>query len=200
MSATAAPFGLMPVKHPSGCVRAREYTIASGYAVNIFHGDPVKLVTAGTIQLGTSDGTRTGTVDNISLLGSFAGVSYIDPTGKPVFSSYWPASQTVLSGTSPKAYVYDDPDTIFLIQANGSVAATAIGDQGDFTGFTAPGGSTSTGRSLVSLNSTLVGAGAQGQFRIVEFDHSVDNAAGDAYTKVLVQIAEHQYRAEAVAI
>lgn len=197
MSATNAPFGFMAAKHPSGMIRAREYTIASGYAANIFNGDPVKLVTAGTIQLGTSDGTRTGTVDNISLLGVFAGCSYVDSTGKPNFSSYWPTGQVA---TEIKAYVYDDPETFFLVQADGSVAAAGIGDQADWTGFTAPGGSTTTGRSLATLSSTLVGAGQQGQFRIVEFDHSVDNAAGDTYTKVLVKIAEHQYVAEVVAI
>lgn len=197
MSSVDAPFGFIAVKHPSGQMRAREYSIASGYAANIFLGDPVKLVTAGTIQLGTSDGTRTGTVDNISLLGIFAGCSYVDSTGKPNYSSYWPTGQVA---TDIKAFVYDDPETTFLVQSSGSVAATGIGDQADWTGFTAPGGSTETGRSHAALSASLVGAGQQGQFRIVEFDRTPDNAAGDSYTKVLVQIAEHQYRAEATAV
>lgn len=197
MSATNAPFGFIAAKHPSGECRARQYTIASGYAANIFQGDPVKLVTAGTIQLGTSDGTRTGTVDNISLLGIFAGCSYVDSQGKPNFSNFWPTGQVA---TDIKAFVYDDPDTLFLVQADGSVAAAGIGDEADWTGFTAPGGSTTTGRSLATLSSTLVGAGQQGQFRIEEFDYTPDNAAGDSFTKVLVSIAEHQYRAEATAV
>lgn len=197
MSSVSAPFGFMPVKHPSGQSRANEYTIASAYAANIFLGDPVKLVTAGTIQLGTSDGTRTGTVDNISLLGVFAGCVFTDSTGKPNWSSFWPTGQVA---TDIKAYVYDDPDTVYVAQASGSIAATAIGDQADWTGFTAPGGSTLTGRSAAQLSSTLTGAGVQGQFRIVEFDRSADNAAGDSFTKVLVQIAEHQYRAEVTAV
>lgn len=197
MSATNAPFGFIAAKHPSGMVRAREYTIATGYAANIFLGDPVKLVTAGTIQLGTSDGTRTGTVDNISLLGVFAGCVYTDSTGKPNWSAYWPAST---AATDIKAYVYDDPENTYVVQADGSIAAAGIGDEADWSGFAAPGGSTATGRSLATLSSTLVGAGNQAQFRIVEFDHSVDNAAGDSFTKVLVQITEHQYKAETVAV
>lgn len=197
MSNLAAPFGFIAAKHPSGMTRAREYTIASGYATNVFQGDPVKLVTAGTIQLGTSDGTRTGTVADIALIGIFAGCTYTDPTGKPNFSNYWPSGQVA---TDIKAFVYDDPDTTFLVQADGSIAAAAIGDQGNWIGFAAPGGSTTTGRSLGALNSTLIGAGDNAQFRIVEFDHSVDNAAGDSFTKVLVQIAQHQYRAQAVAV
>lgn len=197
MSGTNSPFGFMAAKHPSGMCRASEYTIASAYAANIFQGDPVKLVTAGTIQLGTSDGTRTGTVDNISLIGIFAGCTYTDATGKINFSNYWPSGQVA---TDIQAMVYDDPDTTFLVQADGAIAASALGDEADWSGFAAPGGSTATGRSLATLSASLVGAGAQGQFRIVEIDRSLDNAAGDSYTKVLVQIAEHAYRAEAPAV
>ena len=197
MSATNAPFGFICAKHPTGQSRANEYTIASAYAANIFQGDPVKLVTAGTIQLGTSDGTRTGTVAGISLMGVFAGCVFTDASGKPTWSNYWPGGQVA---TDIKAYVYDDPANVFVVQADGSVAAAGLGDQADWSGFAAPGGSTATGRSLATLSSTLKGAGNQGQFRIVEFDRSPDNAAADTYTKVLVEIAQHQYVADKVAV
>jgi hypothetical protein len=197
MSATNAPFGFICVKHPSGQSRANEYTIASAYAANIFQGDPVKLVTAGTIQLATSDGSRTGTVDGIEVLGIFAGCVFTDSSGKPTWSNFWPTGQVA---TDIKAYVYDDKENIYVVQATGSVAAAGLGDQADWAGFTAPGGSTATGRSLATLSATLVGAGQQGQFSIVEFDRSVDNAAGDAFTKVLVKVAEHTYAAPYVAI
>jgi len=61
MSSISAPFGFRPSYHNSGQMRPKAYTIASAYAANIFQGDPVKLVDNGTVQLGTSDGTRTGT-------------------------------------------------------------------------------------------------------------------------------------------
>jgi len=197
MSSVSAPFGFIAAKHPSGRANAREYTIASAYAADVFLGDPVKLVAAGTIQLGTSDGTRTGTVDGVKLLGIFAGCSYVDANGKPNYSPYWPSGQVA---TDIKAYVYDDPETFFLVQADGAIAASDIGDEGDWTGFTAPGGSTATGRSLAMLDASLVGAGNQAQFRVMELDRTQDNAFGDSYTKVLVQIAEHQLRAAAVAV
>ena len=197
MSAVSAPFGFIVAKHPSGQTRANEYTIASGYAVNLFTGDPVKLLTNGSVVLGTSDGTRTGTVADVALLGIFAGCVYTDANGKPNWSPYWPASTTA---TDIKAYVYDDPENVYTVQAGGSIAAAAIGDQADFANFAAPGGSTATGRSSANLSSTLIGAGDQAQFRIVAFDKSVDNAPGDAYTKVQVQIAQHQYRAAVNAI
>ena len=197
MSDTSAPYGFRPIRHPSGCIQARPYTIASGYAVNLFEGDPVKLVTAGTIQLATSDGTRTGTTDTVDVLGVLAGVEYVDSTGKPNISNYWPTGQVA---TEIVAWVYDDPETEYAVQADGSIAATAIGDQADFVGFTAPGGSTQTGRSLAQLDATLVGAGTQAQFRIIQLFDAVNNEWGDSFTDVIVQIAEHTYVAEKAAV
>ncbi len=198
MSAANNPFGFICAMHPSGQSRARPYPIATGYAANIFTGDPVKLVTAGTVQLSTSDGTRTGTVDGILPLGVFAGCTYTDAQGKPNWSPYWPASTT---SADALAWVYDDPMNVYLVQADGSVAQAGLGDQADWTGMnTNGGGSTLTGHSTATLSSTLVGAGNQGNFRIIDFDKSGDNAAGDAFTKVLVQIAEHTYVAPKTAI
>jgi len=197
MSAVNAPYGFICAKHPSGQSRANEYQITSAYAANIFTGDPVKLVTTGTIELATSDGTRTGTVDGVEVLGIFAGCVFTDPSGKPTWSPYWPGGQVA---TDIKAYVYDDKENIYSVQADGTVAAVDIGDQADWTGFAAPGGSTATGRSLGTLSATPVGAGAQGQFVMIEIERSTDNAFGDAFTKMLVKIAEHPYAAPFVAV
>ena len=197
MSSVSAPFGFIAAKHPSGQSRANEYTITSAYATNLFLGDPVKLLTNGSVVLATSDGSRTGTVADVALLGIFAGCVYTDTTGKPNWSPMWPGGTVA---TDIKAYVYDDPENVYTVQATGPVAAVSVGDQTNLAGFTAPGGSTATGRSLAGVSHTLIGAGDQAQFRIVEIDRSVDNAAGDAYTKVLVQVAQHQYRAAVNAI
>lgn len=196
MSATFAPYGLICAKHPSGQSRANAYSIASGYAANIFTGDPVKLDTAGVVQLATSDGTRTGTTDTVDILGVFAGCQYTDATGKPNWSPFWPSGQVA---TNVVAWVYDDPANVYAIQANGPIPATAVGDQADFTNFAAPGGSVMTGFSSVALG-TLVGAGVQGQLRVVDLHRLSDNAWGDSFTQVLVQIAEHTYVAEKAAV
>lgn len=197
MSGTNQPFGFRPAFHPSGQIRSMPYAIASGYAANIFKGDPVKLVTGGTIELMTSDGTRTGTTDTVNGIGVFAGVEYLDSDGKPVVSAYWPSG---VAATNVRAYVWDDPEIEFDVQADGSIAATAIGDQADWTGFAAPGGSTRTGLSSATLSSTLAGAGVQAQFRVMDITRELDNAAGDAFTVVRVKFAEHQYVAVKVAV
>ena len=105
MSSTSAPYGFRPSFHNSGQMRPKAYTITSTYAASIFSGDPVKLTSDGVIQLGTSDGTRSGTTDGITLLGIFAGVEYLDSTGKPTIAPFWTGGTT---GTNITAWVYDE--------------------------------------------------------------------------------------------
>lgn len=192
MSSVSAPFGFRASFHPSGQMRPKQYTIATAYAANIFSGDPVKLVDAGTIQLGTSDGTRSGTVDGVSLLGIFAGVEYNDVTGKPTVANFWPAS---ITATGIAAFVYDDPETLFDVQYDnpsaGTTVQTAVGEECDWT-VASPGGSTSTGLSNTKL--TAIQA-TSGQFQIVAFHSFPDDALTDAYVTATVRINEHQYKA-----
>lgn len=197
MSSTSAPFGFRPSYHNSGQIRAKAYTIASTYAANIFAGDPVKLVDAGVIQLGTSDGTRSGTTDGVSLLGILAGVEYRDSNSKPVVSNFWPTGTTA---TDIVAYVYDDPETLFDVQYNnpssGTTVQTAVGEECDWT-VASPGGATSTGLSntyLTAIQST------SGQFQITGFANNVTDALTDAYVVATVRINEHHYKASVNSI
>lgn len=194
MSSTSAPFGFRPSYHNSGQIRPKAYTIASGYAANIFAGDPVKLVDAGVIQLGTSDGSRSGTTDGISLLGIFAGCQYNDALGKPTISPFWPTGATA---TNIVAWVYDDPETLFDVQyANpgtpgSTTVQTAVGEECDWT-VASPGGSTQTGLSSTAL--TVIQA-TSGQFQITGFAGNINDSLTDAYVTATVRINEHQYKA-----
>lgn len=192
MSSTSAPFGFRPSYHNSGQMRPKAYTIASTYAANIFSGDPVKLTDNGVVQLGTSDGTRSGTVDGVSLLGIFAGCQYLDASGKPTISPFWPSGTT---GTEIVAWVYDDPETLFDVQYNnpspGTTVQTAVGEECDWT-VASPGGSTQTGLSNTYL--TAIQA-TSGQFQITGFAYSVFDSITDAYVQVTVRINEHHYKA-----
>jgi len=192
MSSTSAPFGFRPSYHNSGQMRPKAYTIASTYAANIFSGDPVKLTDNGVVQLGTSDGTRSGTVDGISLLGIFAGCQYLDASGKPTISPFWPSGTT---GTEIVAWVYDDPETLFDVQytnpSSGTTVQTAVGEECDWT-VASPGGSTQTGLSNCQL--TAIQA-TSGQFQITGFAYSIFDSITDAYVQVTVRINEHHYKA-----
>jgi hypothetical protein len=192
MSAISAPFGFRPSYHNSGQMRPKAYTIASTYAANIFSGDPVKLTDNGVIQLGTSDGTRSGTVDGISLLGIFAGCQYNDANGKPTISPFWPSGAT---GTEIVAWVYDDPETLFDVQytnpSSGTTVQTAVGEECDWS-VASPGGSTQTGLSNCQL--TAIQA-TSGQFQITGFAYNINDSLTDAYVQVTVRINEHHYKA-----
>ena len=199
MSSTSAPFGFRASFHNSGQMRPKAYTIASTYAANIFEGDPVKLVDAGTVQLGTSDGTRSGTVAGILLLGIFAGCQYTDALGKPTVSSYWPSGVTA---TDITAWVYDDPETLFNVQYSNpgtpgtTTMQTAVGEQMDWV-VASPGGSTATG-----LSNTQIGVieTTSGQFQLTGFGNEVGDSITDAYIVAIVRINEHQYKASVNSI
>lgn len=192
MSSTSAPFGFRPSYHNSGQMRPKAYVIASTYAANIFSGDPVKLTDNGVIQLGTSDGTRSGTTDGITLLGIFAGCQYLDASGKPTISPFWPSGAT---GTEIVAWVYDDPETLYDVQytnpSAGTTVQTAVGEQCDWT-VASPGGSTQTGLSTTQLTAIQ---STSGQFQITGFAYNINDSLTDAYVQVTVRLNEAAYKA-----
>jgi hypothetical protein len=143
MSATNAPFGLRPAFHPSGLDRAQALAggIASGYGSDILKGQPVRYVTGGTIEPAAA---------GQSFAGAFAGVEFTDTTGRRRVSNYWPASTAYQTG-SCVAYFYNDPLIVYEIQADGSLAQTAIGDQADLSNTTAGSNVTGLSHKCVSL-------------------------------------------------
>lgn len=192
MSAINAPFGLRPAFHPSGLDRAQALAngIPSGYATNILKGQPVSyLANNGVIQPVSS---------TEAFSGSFQGVEFTDTTGRRRVSNYWPASTTAIAG-SIIAYFYNDQQIVYEIQADASLAQTSVGNEYNFSNLTA--GSTTTGLSQCTLGaSTAVGSAANGQMRVVDLAPYVDNAWGDAYTVVRVQISKPQFIAISNAI
>lgn len=187
MSAASAPFGFRPAYHSTGIDRDTKYAIAAAYGTAMYEGQPCILDTNGTVTVGTAAA---------DLLGVFMGCEYIDATGKPNVSTFWPAAQTVQSGSVPTAWVTDDPNTVFEVQADGSIAQTAIGAQSDVSNV----GSNLNGRSQATLSASVAAGGAQAQFRIIGFGQQLDNAPGDAFTIVQVKIARHQFVSNKVGI
>lgn len=193
MSSTSAPFGMNPIRMKSGRFMAVPFAIpggiASAYGSDIYYGSPVILNTNGTLTIATT---------NADIIGVFAGCQFVpSSTGLMTPQKNWVASATYVAGTMV-AYVWNDPDIIYEIQSNGSIAATAVGDQADFVN---PGtGNSTLGTSTAQISSTLTGVGVQGQLRIEGISNRQDNAWGDAYTIVEASIARHQYVANKVAV
>lgn len=199
MTVSAAPFGLRPAFHPSGLDRAVALangieTVSTsgntslGYASNIFKGAPVKMNTAGYIEnISSSE----------AFLGAFAGVEWTDATGRRRVSNFWPANESFQVG-SVIAYYYQDPNIVYEIQAAGNLTQGSIGDQFDFVNPTA--GSSSTGLSSASMSTTGAGTGATNQLRVINLAPYPDNAWGDGFPIVQVQVALSQYVASINAI
>lgn len=197
MSATSAPFGLRPAFHPSGLDRAQALAngIPSGFNTDIFKGQPVRYQTT---AIGGTLGTITPATTSGAWAGAFAGVQWTDTTGRARVSNYWPANTAYTTG-SCVAYFYNDQNIVYEIQASGSIAQTAIGNEYNFNNLTS--GSTTTGLSQCTLDhSSAVGNGAQGQMRVVDLAPYVDNAWGDAYTIVRVVNSQSQFFGSVTAI
>ena len=203
MSSTSAPFGLRPAFHPTGLDRAQclQNGITSGYAANILKGQPVAYVNAANVgSTGSANGTiiaaqapsSASTSQQYAVSGSFQGVEFTDTTGRRRVSNYWPSGTTVQIGSVTNAYFYNDLNIVYEIQADGSMAQTSIGNEYLFTNITS--GSTTTGLSTATLGSaTAVGNGNQGQMRVVDLAQGVDNAWGDSYTVVRVQLTSTNF-------
>jgi hypothetical protein len=212
MSATNAPFGLRPAFHPSGLDRAQALAngIQSGLSVSILKGQPVSYVTAAVLTATGLSGISNGTIvpsatpgnsaasSGYQVAGAFAGVEWTDSTGRRRVSNYWPANTTFITG-SCIAYFYNDQNIVYEIQADGSLAQTSIGGEYNFSAIT--GGSTTTGLSQCTLASASAQSNAaQGQMRVVDLAPLVDNAWGDAYTVVRVQLPYVQFVAATTAV
>lgn len=184
MSATNAPFGMRPSYHMSGGTirnRSLKNGLSAAYANNIYSGQPVKLVTGGVINEVTSTSDE--------FVGSFDGVTYTPTGDRPRVANYWPGGTAFVAG-SMTVFFYDDPMIVYDIQADGTVAQTAIAGGTEFTNLTA--GSTETGLSACTCSNTIAGSGNK-QMRIIDLAGLPDNDWGDAYTVVRVIIALHQY-------
>lgn len=176
MSDTANPSGLRPVYRPGGDVWTEAFKggFASGYAANVFAGDPLVRLTGGGFQKAAAGSGQI--IDAV-----FAGVEYRDSDGRPTVRSNW-ASGTV--ATDVVVYAYVDPSIVYEIQADDTLTDASVGDAGVValgTGNSVSGQSTS-----VFDASTLVGAGNASALKIVGLGNGIDNAWGDDYPTVKV--------------
>ena len=188
-----APYGLKPVNLIGGQVFAgatRLMEIADGYATNIFYGDLVKRISDGTIEKDT--GTSTATP-----CGVFLGVSFTNSsTGQIQQQQFYPASQSIKSGTKIFAVVADDPDTLFQVAVVSSgttisgVGITAIGNNAELV---QNAGSSTTGNSAVAILAATATTNTL-PVRIIDVVRDTETTT-DNFPEVIVKInaTMHQY-------
>lgn len=187
MANTDGPNGLVPKYNqgdtpPINRFAPNGYSIASG-ASAIYEGDLVK--TTATADAHGRPGIAVGAATDV-FRGVFQGCEYtLD--GERRWSNYWPANS---GATDIVAYVYDDPLTIFSIQADEDIVAADINNKADII---AGAGSTATGMSGFELDSSNIGSGDN--LLIVALDPVEGNAIGENFSRVLVLIREHEIAA-----
>ena len=187
------PYGFLPINLIGGQVFAgstRNMEIAVGYNTNIFYGDFVKRVVGGTIEkdVGTTANTPCGV---------FLGCFYTAANGTPTRSQYYPASQTVVSGTKVYAIIADDPDTLFKVAvcSSGVVMATVTQNAlGTNMSVLATAGSTTTGNSSYSVLSTSPATTNTFPVRVIDLVPAT-SPTPTTYSELIVKInfGIHQY-------
>ena len=181
-------FGLRPHRKLDGTplVGAQNrYTIKPGYGTAIYQGDLVIPVSTGNIERHTAGNAA-------AVVGVFNGVFYNDPTTqKPTYKNYYPGGVTPTQGDLT-AFVVDDPDAVFLMDADQSFVRADLFKNYHVTNTT---GVTQTGISKVQLD--VSSSGTKTTFVVQAIDISQDPDNSDvtvSNANILVRINNHFFR------
>ena len=186
MANVSEKFGLRPYRKLDGTplVGAQNrYTIASGYATAIYQGDLVEPLGTGNIQ-------KHGANTSDAVVGVFNGCFYTDPTtSKPTYKNYYPGS---VAADDITAFVVDDPDAVFLIDADEAFTRANLFANYSVTNTT---GVTQTGISKVQLDVSATGTAATFVVQAIDISQDPDNSdTATSNANILVRINNHFYR------
>lgn len=186
MPLSFAPFGLLPAQgFNSHGNEVRPYYAPNGATCpGLAKGTPVGL-TAGVI---VSAGGGTG-----PLLGTVIAVNFVDSTTKrPVMDQYLPAGTSSGGFTDgdlrPQVLVADNPENIYIIQANASVSAGDVGLNFNVTATVADAIDTVYKVSRHALHAGSRTSAITGACKLVGLAKVPDNAWSDPYPLVYVRL------------
>ena len=180
-----AAFGLRPSRMMGGAPFSggqSRYRIASGYSTKIFQGDLVKQVTGGGIERAAASST-------VPVVGVFNGVQYTDPTtGEQVFANHYPGS---ISASDIIAFIQDDPNIVFEIQADESFPVADLLGNFDVIDQSTTG-DTASGRSNMELDVSTGATTTTLPLKAIDISQDPDNDdVASSNTNVLVVIQNH---------
>lgn len=197
--------GFRPVKHVTGAPyngQANLYAVPSSNGTAVFPGDLVKLA---------ADGNTTGIQFVVPATAGVAGtgaaavgavVAILPAKMDPVTGSMTSGSialdtpQYLAASTAGYVLVADSPDLLFEVEATtgGNAYSFAVADIGQNVNMFAGAGSTTTGQSAHSADLGDKGTTATLPLKVWGTVQKVGNDPTGNYTKVLVQINNHQYK------
>jgi len=186
MANVSEKFGLRPYRKLDGTplVGAQNrYTIASGHTTAIFQGDMVIPLASGNIDRHTA-GNAT------AIVGVFNGCFYTDPTTqKPTYSNYYPGG---VAASDITAFVVDDPDAVFLVDADAAFTRAGLFANYSVTNTT---GVTQTGLSKVQLDVSTADTASTFAVQAIDISQDPDNSdTATSNANILVRINNHFYR------
>jgi len=188
MANVSEKFGLRPYRKLDGTplVGAQNrYTIKAGYATAIYQGDLVIPTSTGNIEKHTAG-------NGAAVVGVFNGVFYNDPTTqKPTYKNYYPGGVTPTQG-DVTAFVVDDPDAVFLADADTVFTRAMLYKNYSVTNTT---GVTQTGISKAQLDVGASGTATTFVIQAIDISQDPDNSdTASANANILVRINNHFYR------
>jgi hypothetical protein len=180
------PFGFRFVKNLSGSHgnETNVYPLPNGAACpDLAKGSPVAM--NGGVLTSVGGGTA-------PVLGVCTGFFWVDPTTKQPQERSWIPADVSSAGTynglsQPGAYVVDNPDAVYMVQADGSVSA---GDVGLNFRVTASSGDVDTvyGVSRYTLQASTRTSAVTGAVKLLGLAAIPDNAWNDPFPVVLVKV------------
>ena len=188
MANVNAPFGFRAMGKLGSDVNnmaTNEYSISDNFATDLFQGMMVGL-TSGVITAGTATSEK-----NLGVLNGVF-ISKDPTTGKPTFKNQY-TQTNVATGETITAFVFDDPNTLFEVQAGGT-STLAVAAQGNNIDTVVGSGSTANGIAASTLATSVTGSGATAQMRILKVSKDPENSdRASAYCNYIVKFNEHLY-------
>ena len=154
----------------------------------IYQGDLVIVTTAGNIEKYNNTNNSAGL--STAAVGVFNGVFYTDPTTqKPTFKNHYPGS---IVASDITAFVVDDPDAVFLVNADEAFTRADLFRNYAVTNTT---GVTQTGISKAMLDVSNSGTTVSFVLQAIDISQDPDNSdTTTSNANILVRINHHQYR------
>ena len=145
--------------------------LTTGTTSKIWTGTPVIPLDTGLIDIvgAVAGGT-------VPLLGVFMGCKYIATDGTPTWAPYWPGYAAIKPSTEATAFVADNPDALFVINANAALPDNDLFINCNFA--TAATGTDTTGYSLAELDPSTRNTTASLNLKIVGFDDEASVSEG----------------------
>lgn len=196
-----AGYGMDPVRQCNGgTIRANNFCDGNGYRIAatapsaFFEGDLVTYSSGNVV-------TDMGSASPGAVVGVFWGAEYQDNSSGEMKFVRSIAASTVAKAKF-KAYVYDDPDTLFKIQADQDSTAVAVTDVGKNLQIVAsPSGSTTTFKSgMVADSSTKATTNTFPLQLLGSAETDLAYSSAGTTMDILVRINSHQHRLGATGV